>query len=217
MIIADFTLDHPILRETLAQCPDIELTWEQTYSNPDGSRQLVAWLSVDDFDALDAVLRDDPSVANPTVVTELRGRRLYRLDLADRSLETTIMPVLAEVGAVHERLTASGAGWHNRVRFPNRDGFERLHRFCHDHGIDFTLNRLYERSERFDEGALELTRIQRETLVAAAESGYLEIPRACTLEELADRLGVSQSAASERFRRSVARLIDGTVLRAAPG
>ena len=44
-------------------------------------------------------------------------------------------------------------------------------------------------------------------LVAAFEAGYYNIPRDVTLEELADELGISHQALSERFRRAYEGLI----------
>ncbi|WP_380681753.1 helix-turn-helix domain-containing protein [Salinigranum sp. GCM10025319] len=57
-----------------------------------------------------------------------------------------------------------------------------------------------------------LTEAQRETLIEASESGYLEVPRACSLAELGDRLEISDSSASERFRRGVNQLVRQTIL-----
>lgn len=46
-----------------------------------------------------------------------------------------------------------------------------------------------------------LTTRQRETLRLAADRCYFEIPRRATLADLADELGVSDQAISERLRR----------------
>lgn len=53
-----------------------------------------------------------------------------------------------------------------------------------------------------------LTARQRECLIAAQRHGYFEVPRDCTLAELADRLGVDKSTASETIRRATARVVD---------
>ena len=53
----------------------------------------------------------------------------------------------------------------------------------------------------------ELSSDQHEALVAAFETGYYDIPRDVTLEELADQLGISHQALSERFRRAYEGLI----------
>lgn len=57
-----------------------------------------------------------------------------------------------------------------------------------------------KRSERL------LTRRQAELLGAALREGYLEVPRECTLAELAETVGVDKSTASGVVRRAQARL-----------
>jgi predicted DNA binding protein len=52
-----------------------------------------------------------------------------------------------------------------------------------------------------------LTARQRETLRLAHERGYFEIPREVTLDDLADELGVSNQAVSERLRRGCTHVI----------
>ncbi|MFB6303160.1 MAG: helix-turn-helix domain-containing protein [Haloferacaceae archaeon] len=210
MILAEYTLDHPILRHGRESVPDIEITWEDSHTAPGGREQFIAWVSCDDFAAADAAFRADGTVDNPTVLATSAGRRLYRFDLIGKGQATSIRPVMGAVGGVHQHLVATEDGWLNRTRFPDREGFEEVHRFCREHDIGFTLHRIREPSDD-DESGADLTDTQRETLVAAVDSGYLEVPRQCTLAELGDRLGVSESAASERFRRGVRRLVDGTL------
>lgn len=59
---------------------------------------------------------------------------------------------------------------------------------------------------------------QRETLLAAHEEGYYEIPRRTTTAELADRLGVERRTAEDHLRRAENKLVDAMVepLRSAP-
>ncbi|GAA5059049.1 helix-turn-helix domain-containing protein [Haladaptatus pallidirubidus] len=53
----------------------------------------------------------------------------------------------------------------------------------------------------------QLTAAQRDALVAAVEHGYYRIPRDIALEDLADSLGISRQAASERLRRGIEQLV----------
>jgi hypothetical protein len=52
-----------------------------------------------------------------------------------------------------------------------------------------------------------LTDRQREALRVALETGYFSVPRETSLEDLAKRLDVSDTAASQRLRRGVENLI----------
>lgn len=59
---------------------------------------------------------------------------------------------------------------------------------------------------------------QRETLLAAYEDGYYEIPRETTTAELADRLGIERRTAEDHLRRAENKLVDAMAehLRSAP-
>lgn len=58
-----------------------------------------------------------------------------------------------------------------------------------------------------DEQDALLTDRQRECLTVAHRRGYFDVPRECTLAELADGLGVDKSTASETIRRATARIV----------
>jgi hypothetical protein len=48
----------------------------------------------------------------------------------------------------------------------------------------------------------------------AVEAGYHDIPRTCTTVELADKLGISDQAVTERLRRAIVNLVSNTLLAA---
>lgn len=212
MLIAEFTLDHPVLRDALTGVPGITISWEDSYPGPDGRIRLIVWIESDDFDAVDAAIRADSTVTNPVVLAETGGRRLYRLEQIGEGIASSIMAVLVEVGGVQQQLVGDRDGWHNRTRFPDRNAFERVYQFCVDHDIGFTFEQIYEQSNWRGAEVNGLSEPQHETLVEAVESGYLDIPRKSSLAELGARLGVSESAASERFRRGVKKLIQLNVI-----
>ena len=58
-----------------------------------------------------------------------------------------------------------------------------------------------------DDGDDLLTDRQHECLTAALRAGYFDVPRGCTLAELADELGVDTSTASETIRRGTGRVM----------
>jgi len=53
-----------------------------------------------------------------------------------------------------------------------------------------------------------LTQRQRECLEVALRKGYFEVPRDCTLAEVAAALDIDKSTASETLRRGSARVLD---------
>jgi predicted DNA binding protein len=76
---------------------------------------------------------------------------------------------------------------------------EQLERFGHS----FTVEAIYE-----DAAPKQLlSERQRDLLLAAVERGYYETPRACSLTELADSIGIAKSTCSEILRRAERRVV----------
>jgi|GEM_PF-248250 len=211
MIVAEFTLDHPILRGALADRRDVHVTWEDSYVTPADEMQMLAWFESDDFDALDAAVEADDSVANRERVATVRGRRLYRFDVVNAAREHSIMPVLVSNGAKALEIEASHEGWWNSVRFPDRESFQTVYRHCRANDVAFTVHRVVD-DDPFRSTA-GVTDPQREVLVHAMEAGYLDVPRSASLADLAGELDISESAASERFRRGVRAVLERTLAR----
>jgi predicted DNA binding protein len=84
-----------------------------------------------------------------------------------------------------------------------RGEFDRLRETLEASDIEYELLSKVSktRSDRL------LTRRQEELLAAGLREGYFEVPRGCTLAELADVVGIDKSTASEIIRRGQARLL----------
>jgi hypothetical protein len=188
----------------------MEVTWERSNATDDRVRILV-WATGGDFEAFEAGLRADDTVATPDRVIRVDDRRLYKTELIGEGLRTSTYPLMVEEGGVFQRLRGSVDGWEFRAAFPDRSSFARLVEFCREKNVGFEFRRLYDGQAEAPSSEYGLTRCQRETLVRALERGYFEVPRDCSLAELAASLGVSESAASERLRRATATLVARTV------
>ena len=57
-----------------------------------------------------------------------------------------------------------------------------------------------------------LTDKQHEVIATALEMGYFEIPRDCTLQDLASELDISHQAASERLRRGMKTIVESNMI-----
>lgn len=84
-----------------------------------------------------------------------------------------------------------------------REEFDQFRETLEDIGAPYELLSKVgeERSERL------LTRRQEELLAAGLRKGYFEVPRGCTLADLADTMDVDKSTASGVIRRAQARLV----------
>jgi predicted DNA binding protein len=105
-------------------------------------------------------------------------------------------PVVIEDGEMEFGLTAT------------RSQFEAFGDALGASGREYDLLSVTEAAD--DDGLL--TDRQRECLTAALHMGYFEVPRRCTLAEVADRLDVDKSTASETIRRAAARVVEQFLL-----
>lgn len=210
-VIAEYSVDASrlVLAETLKSFPGIRLDVEDSVATDPDLPILFTWVTCDDHDEFEAAMREDPTVADPEPLSQVGGRRLYRIQITGET-DIVLYREWVEIGA--ERLESHyyGGRWHIRTRFPDRETLAEYQSYLSEEGLDFRLNRLYD-SDREEEIVDHLTPQQRETLVLAFEMGFFDIPRKATMEDLADRLDVSNQAVSERLRRGYARLVEDTL------
>ena len=96
--------------------------------------------------------------------------------------------------------------WELRIRFASREQLDIFQDYLSLQEHPFQLSNLIEPRFPRQERA-QLTAAQRDALVAAVEQGYYRIPRDIVLDDLADALGISRQAASERLRRGIEQLV----------
>lgn len=97
--------------------------------------------------------------------------------------------------------------WSVQLLFPARAHATQFRERCAEEGISFDVRRISELTDRVSESAFNLTDEQHEALHLAIGRGYSSIPREVTLAELADEVGISQQAMSERLRRGTAKVL----------
>ncbi|MDS0299701.1 helix-turn-helix domain-containing protein [Halogeometricum sp. S1BR25-6] len=158
------------------------------------------WAFGTEFEAFERSVRRSDGVEELRALAHVDGRALYRV----RWMETT--PSLTAAIAARDATVLEAAGgrtWSFRVRFPDHHGLAAFHEDCRARGVDLRVERVATLdAECASEYGFDLTPKQSEALSLAVESGYFEVPRQVTLSEVADRLGISQQAASERVRRA---------------
>lgn len=154
-----------------------------------------AWLGGVDDPA--TALAADPSVSLRSVLADRSDEWLCELDYGDPV--SLVVDVVASRSGTILTATARESEWLLRVRYPAREPLaetvETLARF----DVDAELTQIGCRS---GSPVGDLTDKQRETVAAAFERGYFEIPRRVSLEELAEELDVTHQALSERLRRA---------------
>lgn len=150
---------------------------------------------------LDAVERY-PTVNSVTEVDVFEDRTLLRLDW-DASQDHLFRCVLDHEGQILGA-TGTSEGWDFEVRFPQREALSQYRTCCEDAHISLEIIRVYNPTNPGVGPWYGLSEPQREALMLAVRMGYYDIPRGCTTEELADELGISDQAVTERLRRAIA-------------
>ena len=99
------------------------------------------------------------------------------------------------------------------IRFPDHGRLTEFDEFLTEHDIDIQVDRIYTQTEDDQrEYAYDLTDEQREALASAVRRGYFEVPRGATLSDLAEELGITRQAASERVRRGANAVLRGVLM-----
>lgn len=198
--VEDFALPH-----ALQEVPEMEVKAERLAAH---SRHWVLpclWTAGGDFDAFDAALDDDPTVEEIVTSAEYDNEKFYQVDWCE-NIKTHLDRGIDREGSLLHAET-SGGDWNLTIRFATRDQFDAFREYLTEQGISFQLLDLTRATtpQQFMGG---LTAPQRDALVAAVEEGYFSIPRDATMEDVADTLGISTQAASERLRRGVEQFVE---------
>ncbi|MBV0923945.1 helix-turn-helix domain-containing protein [Halomicroarcula limicola] len=205
----EFALSH-----TLERHPDAEFEVERIADSGNGQVMPILWVRSDDADAIEATLDENPTVSDVTLIGDFDGECLYWMQWV--SHVQLVIQMLTNSKATILTAFGSGDSWQLRVMYPTRELFAETHEFAADHDIPFEIEFIRE-MEGEPAGRYGLTVEQHEALVAAARAGYFEVPRETTLEELAESVGVSHQALSERLRRATGALVEDTLLIGRPG
>ena len=205
-MIVELRIDSPLLREALGHAPDVSISHEEQYLTDDGISYLF-WAAGGDFQAFEGGLDADRTVTNVAQLADTEGRRLYRVAFTEHGEEFATFPVWGELDISILDSTGTHEGWEVRMRMPDRDALREFRSVCIERDVPLELVSIYEQR---DDGVSQpgLTDEQREALSAARELGYFDVPREASMTEIADRLGISSQAVSERIRRGTDSLID---------
>ncbi|SHH02130.1 hypothetical protein SAMN05443636_1638 [Halobaculum gomorrense] len=118
-----------------------------------------------------------------------------------------LLAALCDADAACVEAVAAGGTWHLTLRFDSHEQLADCYHRCLDRDVRLTVERVRESESPGSSVDRALTGPQREALTTAYDVGYFAVPRAVTLAELADRLGVSDTAASQRLRRGMQNLL----------
>lgn len=207
--VEDFALAH-----ALSEVPAMEVEADRLAAHSRHWVMPCLWATGGDFDAFDGALEDDPTVDAVMTTAQFDEAKYYQIHWED-AIKNHLDACLDRQGSVLHAKTTNGQ-WELAVRFAAHDQFETFRAYLVDHDISFSLEDLRQaRTPHQFKGGL--TAAQREALLTAVQVGYFAIPREATMEDVAEELGISTQAASERLRRGVGQFVTTMLMTATRG
>ncbi|WP_227357081.1 helix-turn-helix domain-containing protein [Haladaptatus salinisoli] len=205
-IIVEFTIDKEdlALGRALAGAGDVHIELEKII--PAGDTLIpFFWVSDPDEKGLDVSATESKHVKNLVLLDTLGSHALYKVEWTGE-YEDLLAGIVETEGTI---LEATGTKtWHFVLRFLDHDHVGQFYNYCTDHGIPVHIDRVYTLTEEALRGRMfKLTNEQREAIVLALDRGYFSIPREVQMRALADELGISQQAFSERLWRGLEKVL----------
>lgn len=200
----DICLSHPdlVLADALERSPDVTVRPEQLAGAPGF---LVITAEGGCLDQFEAAMETAGTVSDPVVLDWTETNRVYRVELTERAVRVT--PSLVRAGGRVLDMESAGGRWNVHAQFRSRSALSEFRTYCSDRDVTFRLDRLYWTNTEANAGTCGLTADQRVALETAHREGYFDVPRGISQAELADELGISPSAVSQRIRRGMDQII----------
>ncbi|QRV16326.1 helix-turn-helix domain-containing protein [Haloterrigena salifodinae] len=209
-VIVEFTLDDEDFRlgQVLAEPPDMYIELERIV--PTGSSLIpFLWVEGDDTETFEQRVSESEHVTSFTVLDRFDDWVLYRMEWKTEQ-QDVLEGLEASDAAVLEAY--GNSGWTFRLRFPTHDQVSQFYNYCMEYEIPIDITRSYTLTERSDVAQqFDLSNEQREALVLALQRGYYDTPSDVTMSDLADELGISQQAVSNRIVRGTKKVFERTL------
>lgn len=193
------------LGAALAANPGIQVRLDQVV--PVGDRFVpYLWAANESVQEIERELSREANILAFDIVDRVDDKVLARVDWSAGT--NGFIEALARTDV--SILEGSGASdvWRFQLRFDDHDQLTEFYRYCVEEGIDLELENVNNPGSPHDIGlGVDLTDAQREALELAFERGYFDVPRRTNIVELAEELGISDSAVSQRLRRGTAALL----------
>jgi predicted DNA binding protein len=209
-LIAELRLsDNPlVLLPSLSAAPGMRLEREWTIADRMSDPVVFMWAGGGDFEAFEAAIPDDPTIREFECIDEEDERRLYRV-VVDRSVVTNPDPIDRETDASRISIETTADGAVLELRLPDREALREYIDLLREEGFTVDLLRVHPADDETE--GYGLSAKQAEALREAREAGYFDVPRGTDLAMLADRLGISEQAVSERIRRGLSSVLAETI------
>jgi predicted DNA binding protein len=197
------------LGDVLSGPPDMQLELERLVPTGDMIMPFV-WATGEGQDDFTERVRSHSRVREFTELDRLGEKGLYRIEWKEPLID--LIEGISRADAVV--LEARGTNdWSFRLRFPNHEKLSSFHNYVIEHDIPIHIDRTYTMTETTEHGhRFNLSQGQREALMLALRKGYFETPSNANLDDLADELGITRQALSNRIRRANEKVLRDVLL-----
>lgn len=191
-----------VLAQTMEAYPDTRLEFERFIPRTFSENISYLWAGDNgpDLRPFQQAAASDPGVEDLQLVDDLDGGALFRVQWTESDDRNRITDAWTNSDETLVQAVGQDDEWFLKIRFDDRESITDFQSYADEHDLDFDLLRLYD-VEAPKLGQYDLTTRQRDALVVALEMGYFDVPRRCELSDVADELGLSINAVSERIRR----------------
>ncbi|QLG47514.1 helix-turn-helix domain-containing protein [Natrinema halophilum] len=162
------------------------------------------WLSGPSQSEIETALVESSAIGSHSQISSEDDRWLYDIEFQPDTVDP--FELILEEGGTVLSASATDGKWLLSIRVIDRESVSTLYDRLDDTGVTPTIVRLFDLAEE-THSQCGLTSRQYETLVAAIDHGYFEIPREVSMQELSEELGISHQALSERLRRAYRALV----------
>lgn len=198
--------DQFVLGDVVSQDASIQIELERIVPLDHATLPFL-WVSSGSNDDIEQLLLTSAYVTSVTRLVTLDDKTLYQFEWTQDV--TGVLGALEAVEGVIMEGQETNTSWSLRLRFTSHERFKQFAERCRELEIDLTLRAVY--NPRPPGTTRTLTTAQYEALRIASDRGYFKIPREVTLRELAEHLGVSEQAVSQRLRRGLDNLVAGSL------
>ncbi len=210
-LVVTFRLQLPVLRTSTERDSGLHLTLEDQTMTVDGSLHLVLRVTGEASNEFTSVLDTDETISRWTLIGTTDTESLYRIRLTEETSRSMDYHSWTDGRAVCLPMEWGIDGWTMSAYLPDRSVLHEFALGCERNDVQFDLLKIATISCFNDLHQFGLTDLQAETLRTAYHAGYYSVPRRSTLEEVAELLGVSHQAVSERLRRGIKTLVEHTL------
>jgi len=201
-VFAEFSVpaDQFALGDLLEVRTGIHVTLESMV--PVGERLVpYLWITNQDVEPVVTALDGSPLVEEVAVVDQTESESLLRVNWSPEI--NGLIGILDTAEATLLEAEGRGDEWRFRVRFPEHEDLSAFYRACREQRVTVEIHEVSHGLGFTPSSGADVTPAQLEALTTALDAGYFAVPREITTLELAEKLGISDTAASQRLRRGL--------------